>query len=292
MNYTINYPSGGNGQITGNNLPGVSQGPRTFVITPPGQNSQNGGTGNISSNNNQTTVPIIMQVGGVNAPLYYTYQSSDGIVNSNIPSTRNDGQVVFSSVSPGQPGIKILKPNASSPTVLSMNITPENKPNAARSLGDLFSMHPISGIGNQSAVVVNNSIQGNGNQGNSDLVSMISSLQAAGLQVVKTSQAGSNNGLPVSVISNPQQSGMQVVENCTEKTLTLPVTKSSMEEAHFIADSKIVGVPNSSVSVEKIYQIVDNAANVALVTGDINGKRESSVMPAVGNNVSTFDTTM
>ena len=257
MNYTINYPSGGNIQI-GNSIPVASQGQRTIVLTPPGQNGSNT-SGNINNNNNQSSVPIVMQVGNANTPVFYTYLNNEGIVNSSIQNKTTEvhngiGQVVLSAVSPGQSGLKLFKHNSTSLTISSMNLQAETKQSVARSLGDVFGMQSIGSIPSQGAVIVNNAIQGNGNQNNSELATMISSLQAAGLQIVETVQGNNNSSIPVSVIqANHHQSGMQLIENNTENALGLPVTTTTT-----------IGIPASSSAIGESNVIGENAANVAV----------------------------
>ena len=155
------------------------------------------------------------------------------------------GPVMLTSVSPRQNTVKLINQNSGSP-ISGINMRMENKNASARCLGDLFNVQSITGVqGNPNPVVLSNPIQSNGtgNQSNSELVNMISSLQDAGYQIVETTQASNNNNvMPVSVIANPQRnSSVQVMDSGVEKTLALPMASSSMEEAAFCGDNTMMG---------------------------------------------------
>ena len=259
MNYTINYhPASVPRQtVNANNLPCASgQGQRTILVSPPLQSCQPS-NGNINNNNSQG-VPIVMQVGSSNPPVFYTYHGSEAVVNQaiqpNQPEMSNGiGQVVYSSLSPNHSGIKILDHNACSPNLAGVNIQGnDNKSTAARSLGEIFHVQSLPGMGNQHPqVIVSNQIQNRGQQSNTDLASMMSSLQAAGIQIVETLQDNSTtSSIPISVIANPkkenspdkgamsnfltqiQNSGVQVIDSHVDTNMSIAVPKSSVDEGN------------------------------------------------------------
>ena len=144
MNYTINYPqSVGHAQMNTPMSVNSNQGQRAIVLTP---NSQ--GTGNINGGgvNNQQTLPMVMQMGLCNTPVFYTYPNNEGIVNKvhdNSSSSSGLGQVMLAPVSPvthTPQGINIVKNNGNSPTMPAININTDNKSGAARSLGEMFNV--------------------------------------------------------------------------------------------------------------------------------------------------------
>ena len=146
MNYTINYPAGGNiGQAS-------VQGQRTIVLTPPSQSQQPNSNGN---NGGSNQFPMVMQVGSTGGPFFYTYQNTDGIANKSIESNSSAnsgiGQVMLSSVSPVQNTVSIHGNN--SPKVPRLNIRTDVKSGTARPLGEMFNMQVVSGLPNSGAMV-------------------------------------------------------------------------------------------------------------------------------------------
>ena len=265
MNYTINYPA--SGQIVPPQMsapvtvPGTGQ--RTIVLT---QSPQSGG--NVSNSNNlngqQSTFPMVMQVGGNNHPVIYTYQNGD--VNSALMTNCTDnttgangiGQVVLS---PVQNSI-----NNSPPGVTSMKLQRESKASAARSLGEVYNMQSLGSVPSNGTIVQSSSVPINQQCQTSDLASLLSSLQAAGMQIVEnpcaSNNSSNNSAISVPLLSNQMQatetspdknvmpnfitslqsSGFQVVENNQDKTLSISLPNRSLDENSFNVDGKVVPV--------------------------------------------------
>ena len=303
MNYTINYPTSAGTQHT--HVGSASQtGQRAIILSPPGQScppngSQNNNNNNCNNTSSQSPYPVVMQVAGSNAPVFYTYQNSDGLPNAGNQSKSNEtttcatnglGQVVLSPVSPVQTGINIHQ-NRGSPTV---SIRSENKSGVVRPLNELFSMQGLSGIQNSAGIV--QSVQLSSNvpvalqnthipcgQQNTELANLISSIQSAGLQVIDAPNG--NNLLNVPAISTNvqspkmnidkgavanfikalQASGHQVIENNAEKTLSISLPNCSVEDKGYMMD--------------QVYKIVDGPGNVTMFTStsDPTDKRNNSV---------------
>ena len=286
MNYTINYQSSGGPSA----VPMNQQGQRTIFLSPPSQNT--------SGNNNQQSFPMVMQVqGSSHQPVFYTYQTNDGLVNSAVPSKVIDsannsnnyglGQVMLSPVSPVQKNINIVKQNGNSPTVPMVNIQTENC-SAVRSLGDVFNVQQVSAINNPGSLATSNSIPSNVSQGSPDLAKLISSLQAARLQIVETGVSPNSTTMQVPLVNSPptaseqhspdklamhnfvtslQSAGIHVMENSSDNTMSISLPNRSVNESSFIAGTPVTG--------DKIFRVVDGSAGPGNVTYVTNGAESS-----------------
>ena len=268
MNYTINYSgarSVGHSQLTPNSIPVCGTGQRTIVLSSPSQKCQN----NVSSSgsNQQSNYPMMMQVGSSN-PVFYTYQSSDNVVKSAISNTANDsvssgnagiGPVVLSPISPVASGLN-LHSSSSSPTLPSVNIRVENKPLAPCSLGEVFNIQAVNQIPNPGQMIhsnpatvasnlaVNQPVINPGTPSTTDLAMIVSSLNAAGLQIVDSSCGNIETvAIALPVMNNLHTPSVQVVDNNTEKTMAL-------------------SIPNGNLSMENMYKFVDADRNVRVLT--------------------------
>ena len=265
MNY-INYqpqPTSGhqvaptqmNASITPVPVPQVrSQSQTAFVLSPPSQP-----TVNHPSANQRNSYPMLMQMGSTNPPVFYTYQNTnESLVNPALHNKSNDSSssnsaiapMVLSQMSPVQSGLNIMKTNGNSPTLgpTHVNITSENKPSAARSLGNMFNIPTIPNLGTQPSVVQGNPMCQNPNQSNqptSEITSFLSSLQAAGVHLVESGCGNNNKNTPVPVpviesdkrpveqfITSLQASGINVVENNSDKTLAISLPNRCVDEKH------------------------------------------------------------
>ena len=285
MNYTINYPNSGAtipAQITNG---GSQSGQRAIILSQPSQSCLSNTNQGNSSSANTSSFPVVMQVGSSNALFFYAYQNCEGLVNSSIhnksndnsiPANNNIGQVLISPVSPAQNNLNIHT-NGSSPTV---NITPENKPSASKSLSDLFNLQGTPGIQGTGTFVQTNSVPGgvavgghNTGQQSPDVTKLLSTLQVAGLHVVESPNSGnsgnmisapvmSNNNVQSSdvnldknamanFISSLQASGVQVIENSSDKTVSILLPNQAVEDKCF--------------GGENIYKIVDGIGNVSVL---------------------------
>ena len=273
MNYAINYTGGGQPSIP------VNQGQRTIVITPPSQSQQMYANSN-SSGTNQ--FPVVIQVGSGNPPIFYTYPNSDGLGNKSVEtnSSANSAinQVMISPVSPVPNSVNIHQNTSSPPNLPAMTIRTDHKSGAARSLGDYFNVQSISRIPNGGPLVQTGPVPCNvpvtqqgqhcSGQSNPDIASLLSSLQAAGVQLVEAPCGTSSNsgvGVPVvkthmlqladmntengamaKFISSIQGSGFQVLENNVDKTLSISLPNRSMEEQSYSADQKVIPVTTNT----------------------------------------------
>ena len=226
MNYTINYSSSGLGHVP---VTVPSQGnQRTIVLTPPSQACQGNASG--GGTNTQMSFPMVMQIGTPSAPIIYAYQNPEGIINTHIANT-----------SPVQSGINVHA-NNNSPTIPSV-IQCDTKAGAARSLNDLFGMQSVNSIPNAGAMLQSGNIpviQNSNlpqNSSNNDIASLISSLQAAGVQLVE-----------------PQ-----------------------VEEAKIVGDNNIMPVSNNAAGVEKYYKIIDGEGNVTVIATAVNDSKSSDL---------------
>ena len=320
MNYTINYP--GQSQ-PGGPLPVVTAGQRAIVLTDT-ETSCNGSNGG-----QQSSYPMMMPIGASNQPVFYTYQTTDGIVNAVISNKLNDNsQVVLSPVSPVQGSVNI-QGNANSPNLQAVNICPENK-SCARSLGDMFNLQNVnagqmvqpsnvnmSQIVQPANVNVGQLVQPanvpgtNGMQsGQTEIAKLLSTLHSVGLQIVERPQVHNNRSamtVPVvnsssqpsditpdsSVVNNfitsLQTASIPVVENSVEKTLSISLPKSTFEETSNNQNDSNMR-QMSSVASEKMYKIVDPSGHVSLIaTGLPDPRMQTS--PPEHNRVTVNDNT-
>ena len=252
MNYTINYP-GTTGTI--NVLPVTmnGQGQRTIVL------SQHGSTpGNSNNHAGGQHYPVVMQVGSSTPPMFYSYQNSDALLNS----------------SPVQKGLN-MQSIGNSPTIPAVNIQADNKGTVSRSLGDILNVQTLQGMGNSGSLIqsapLSNTLpvtqQGHssGAQSNTDIANMLSSLQAAGIQIVDSANT-SKSALSVPVLSTQAAAGEH------DFITSLPVTNQV------------------STPVNNMYKIIEGGGNVTLITaGSNDSKNEQSVtsvqkknMPEIG----------
>ena len=287
----INIPQSGQTQLTAPTALPPSGAQRTIVLTPPAQANSN--------SNGQQQFPMLMQVGGNNQPVL-VYQNSEQLVNTGMQNNCNEnlntanppalGQVVLSPVSPVQTGINVQQ-NASSPTIpQAVSMQPESKCNVSRSLNDLFNMQAIATMPNLGAIVHSPNVAinpGQSSQGNSELAGLLTSLQAAGLQIIDAPNRGGNtSSITVPVVNNHlqgcdvnrdksamtnfintlQSSGVQVVENNSDKTLLISIP-SKPHDKQFdrnasVLRSSIPGVVNK----EHIETVSDSGMSLAGVS--------------------------
>ena len=184
MNYTINYSGSGmsGGHMT---TPMAGSGQRTIVLTPPSQ--QASGNTNHTNSNQQSTYPLMFDVGHSNAPVYYTYQSPDTVVNHGIANSNdnNIGQVVLSPLSPVPSNVN-MQGNSTSPNLQAISITSDNKAGAARSLNEVFNVQGINTVA-PSIVPANTFPNTSIPPGNkpTEIVNLLSSLQPSGLHIIE-----------------------------------------------------------------------------------------------------------
>ena len=254
MNYTINYPGG---QPHLSTVPVAQGGQRTIVLTTPGQSPAMSVN---SSMNNQQSYPVVMQVGGTNTPqMFYTYQNNENIVSS--PSNSNENinggstgvsQVVLSPVSSLQTGVSVHG-NSGSPTLPSVSVRPDHKGGAARNLG--FNLQTVNSLQNTAQIVQSGTLPSRvpvNTTSNSEFGNILSSLQAAGIQLVE-SPCGTN----------------------TKSAITIPVMNTHLQSSEFPDKTLAISLPNSSLEegspcVEPVYNFVETAhpVNVQAVTGE------------------------
>ena len=209
MNYTINYSGSG-----GLSQPAL-QGQQTIVLTPPGPTCQIAIGNQVNNNNQQSAYPMMMQVGNSNHPVLYTYQNSDGIINTAMGSGTNGnentqaisnylGQMMISPVQTGH----VNNSNASSPNVPTISIWSDNNSSAARALTEVFNVQTIPSVTNSNPIV-----QGNGmgqsscaqnGQSTRDIAGILSFLKAAGIQIVE-SPCGNSSNSSISVPSDTSE---------------------------------------------------------------------------------------
>ena len=233
MNYMINYTGSGSQvpQVPVQlQVPAVGgNGQRTIVLTPPAQHP----TSNVM-NSQQSSYPMMMQVGGSNPQVLYAYQGGKVANNHNKTASSSNsglGPMILSSVSP----------NGNSPT-LPMSIRGENN-----GIGEVFNVQAVNPVGS-STYIPNKSqmLQG-------DLANILSSLQSSGLQIVKTTNTTTAAAQPVSipVVGNPpvqgvdmhadktpvsnfmsslQAAGLNVVENSADGTMSICLPKGTFAE--------------------------------------------------------------
>ena len=272
MNYTINYPTTGVSTTISNPVAvQPNQGQRTIVLSPPSANCSTSGH-TVNKSNSPQSFPMVMQVGSSNTPVFY-YQSNDGIVAKMTESVNPGiGQLVLSPVSPVQSGINIIKQNASSPNISSLNIASDGKSSVVRSLGDVFNIQAMPGIGGAApigtSVVGNTPLCSNGNQSSPDLANLISSLQAAGLQIVETGRGATSNCSGISVINNSQQNDAgQHSENPAIRNFVTSLQASGLPIVENQAENTLsISLPSSGVTTDKMYKIVDGGGNVTVIT--------------------------
>ena len=202
---------------------------RAIVLSPP-QTGQS--TSNIN-NNPSGQFPMVMHVGGNNPPVLL-YQNSDSVVNGYVASQGNEnaataGQgianVVLSPVSP----VGNMHANSGSPTVPSVN------------------MHTLA-MSNSGMLMQGGQQQQTGDATN-PLAGILSTLHAAGLQIVDANSTQNvNAAMNVPVVSNQVQSGdvngdqasiasllntlqsagLHVVENNNDKTLSISLPSKNI----------------------------------------------------------------
>ena len=294
MNYTINYP-GSVPVHQSQQVPVRSPNQRAIVLTPPSQSIANvtANLPNCNPGQAQPAVPVVMQV-GQNPPVFYTYQNTENFVNPGIvnKSTENgnaSNTVLLSSV---QRGMNVHHGSSNSPTLPAVNVTTDNKPCVAKSLNDMFNMQAISGISNQIPATQIPATQTpqphpSSTQNSTDLAGFLSSLQAAGIQLIENPSA--NNG--IAIVNTSQQQATEVtndkvamgnfmsvlqssgvpVENTSDKTLAISLPCQPMEETNI--------VPGPTIPADKVYQIVDGGGNVTLISA---GSNESPEHPTNG----------
>ena len=129
MNYALNY-SGGL----------IGQSPQRTILLAQGGGQACPTSVNGTMNNQQSQAyPMVMQVGGNTAPVFYTYPSSKSMPKTAIGTKNNDssspnnsglGPVLLSPVSPMQSGI--IHSNTTSPTVpAAVSIRADTKPSVS-----------------------------------------------------------------------------------------------------------------------------------------------------------------
>ena len=261
MNYRINYAANANtGQIP---VAPADSGKRTIVLSSQSQNCQ---SGHVNATSNQQ-FPMVMQVPGLNPPVFYTHQGTDGLVNSGIPNKGNGnaGPVIVSPVSPVQSNINILKQDNMSPNAI--NLQSDTKHSVSRSLGDMFSgIQSIPGpIMGSSAMQSSVPMNASSSQSNSDIANLLSSLQASGLQIVETNTVNGNNAgtMPMSVVNIPpqqvadgtngektvmnnfvtslQSAGIHIIEN-TDRTLSISLPSTASEDTNVAVEKSFSGL--------------------------------------------------
>ena len=321
MNYTINYPTSSGGQLSTQLSSSVMQaGQRTIVLTPPSQPCQ---SNSHLGNNTSPQFPVIMQAGAQNPTVYYMYPNGDNVINKSNesgPVAHNGiGQIMLLPVSPIQNCIN-MQGNNTSPTV---NIQADNKNNASQSLSEMFNLQGVAGMQQQSGIVQSKSVQSNvvaqhplqhsSEQQSNEFASLISTLQAGGLQIVKNGNGNNVNcAKPVSIpvmssnimstdinvensamnnfITSLQASGAQIVENNTEKTLTISLPNASMEDQQYITENR-VPVPTNAVPVpvEQMYQNANGCDNVSMLTSGSDPSEKAGLnisnIPAVQSGI-------
>ena len=286
MNYTIKYPAsaslGQTSQMSTSQVPVPLNSTGQIVITSPQQQSQCQ-----PPVNGNAQFPMVMQMSSLaGGQIFYTYP--EGMVNTAVHNKSNNScasnnssisQVVLSPVP--QTSLNILKNNGNSPNAMqTVNISSESKGTAARSLGELFN---LSGLPNQTPLVATNSahiaqtVNQTALQSPTEIANLLSSLQAAGVQIVdNVGSASANTGVQLNscneqgtdknmtnFIQNLQSSGLNVVENNAEKTLSIPLGQHhAIEEKNVLHDNKFVG----AVPVENVYKLVDGTGNVTVFT--------------------------
>ena len=218
--------------------------------------------------------------------LYQNSESSSTHIegNENSNSVNNAiGQVMLTPVSPVQNSINVQN---RSPTVQTVNIQGENN-TVSRPLNEIFNMQTTGSIQNTGAMFpVNQSAQQHNNQVNPDLASLISSLQAGGVQIVdlhcieggissltvpvissqvSASDINSDKTSMAKFISSLQASDMQVVENYCDNTLTISLPSGNRsDEKQYNRDSSTVGIATAN---EINLKIVDGDRQLRVITG-------------------------
>ena len=305
MNYMINYASTPTGPVPVN-----SAGQCTIVLTPPSQ-SRNGNA-NSTTNNVQSTFPMMMQVGAANAPqVIYMYQNNDA--NDSTGST-GISQMMLAPVSPVQRGINLQVGNASSPSIPTMNVTTEKNPCVSRSLGEVFNVQTVGTVQNTGGIV-QSSLQPSSHH-TSDITSLLSTLQASGIHIIETTGAnnGNNNSsiinLPIIKVNSPiinnqmQQSdimasgdkaivnnlinslpasGVQVVENSGENKVMVNVPNRQFEDKSYVGENNIIPVSQSGcIPVEKMFKIVDRSGNIIVISAGVNETSDQQMQQLPG----------
>ena len=222
MSYMFNLQQSGQSQMQqGVTVPAGNS--RAIVLSPP-QTGQS--TSNVN-NNPSGQFPMVMHVGGNNPPVLL-YQNSESVVNGQVASQGNEnaataGQgianVVLSPVSP----VANMHANSGSPTVPSVNMHTVAMSNRGQQQQTGDATNPLAGI--------------------------LSTLHAAGLQIVDANSTQNvNAAMNVPVVSNQVQSGdvngdqasiasllntlqsagLHVVENNNEKTLSISLPSKNV----------------------------------------------------------------
>ena len=275
MNYTINY--GGTGQV------GASQ-QRTIVLTPPNPGNCHSNTNAVNQTgvNQHTNFPMMIPIGASNTPVFYTYQNSDGVVNTPVPShVHNDstnsastgiGQVMISPVSPVANNLNLHGHSVSPTTIPTVNIASEKKIVASRSLNELFNIQSVNAVPNAGSIVHSNAVQSNvpitqTAPGNTDIASILSSLQAAGFQIVDSGSCGNTSNSQIGLLimnTQVQPSERSVDRNAVTSFMTslqgagLPVIENNSEKPLSISLPSVPAKQDSVVSpltVDKMYGI-------------------------------------
>ena len=265
MNYMV-YHGGQSLTITlGPVAVNTPSGQQTIVLTPPSQSSSST-CNNTNNNNNNNHYPVMMQVPGSNPAVFYTYQNEK---NGEISGTGMTGmnQVMLSHVQSGTPTV---------------NIHADSKSNAAMSIGDVYNVQAVPAIPSGPGIVSSGSVPKD----------ILTSLQAAGLQIVENSSTNTGNThVNVAAVSNPniqtadmnadkgamanfmtslQSSGLHVVENNNEQTLSISLPNTHVDESKFRRDGTMLPNP---VSGENVYKVIDRTGNLALVTTGLPNER-------------------
>ena len=276
MNYTINYAgSTPVGQVP--QIPVCPLGQRTIVLTPPTQQPSSNGS-NSGSNNQQPSYPLMMQVGGLNAPVFYTYQTPQAgkLSNShaNETSSSNNSGISQMMLAPVSPSSLNIQGHGNSPTVPTVNIRAGNKSTASQSLGEIFNMQAVNNVLHTSAVVQSKLPVCQAGQ-SSDLAMLLSSLQVAGLQIVETTSGNGTAPISVSVVNGNVNAG--------ENTVSIGLPNANVDEKSSVGESHLV----NNGGLEQMYRIVDRDGSVTMITTGIqNSTGNDSRVNSMGTDTS------
>ena len=276
MNYMINLPPQTQMQ---SQIPVPPGNQRAIVLSGPSQNCGNTSTSSSSSTSQQ--YPVVVPFGGGNQPVF-VYQNSDSANNGSDNSNSNNSlrQMVITPVSPVQNGLNYHH-SATSPNhcMSAVNIQSEtNNNNASRSLGDLFNVQAINTMPNTGNMFPLNQGQQQNTSGNNDFAGLLSSLQAAGLQIVE--QPAAKHDGPVlnsprqlsemkeksaigNFMSSLQATGIKVVENNNDNTLSISLpTSNSVDYNQVMCEGS--GMPVSKQN-ENIIKVLDTDGKVIIL---------------------------